>query len=266
VKDSTVGQRISRAKRTVTEEGLEFELPTGAERESRLSDVLAVVYLVFTEGHTATAGHSWARADLCYEAVRLARLLADLVSAQSEVHALQALLELQASRLPARVDDRGEAVLLERQDRGRWDQLLIQRGLSALTRAEASADGPGQYLLQAQIAACHARASSAAATDWSRIAELYDQLEHLQPNPVVTLNRAVAHGRAYGPDSGLAILESLGEHSALARSPMLPAVRGDLFQQAGRHAEAATEFLQAAGQTRNEAERALLLRRATEFS
>jgi predicted RNA polymerase sigma factor len=182
------------------------------------------------------------------------------------VHGLQALLELQASRLPARVDEDGRAVLLERQDRRRWDHLLIQRGLHALSRAEAAADPAGPYLVQAQIAACHARAASASATDWFRIAGLYDELERLQPNPVVTLNRAVAHGRAHGPQAGLALLRGLEDHPALAGSPMLPAVRGDLQERAGCRSEAARAFVEAAGLTGNEAERALLLRRAADLT
>ena len=264
VKDATVGQRISRAKRVLTEARAEFDLPTGEERQARLGDVMAVIYLIFNEGYTATAGEDWMRPDLCQEAIRLARMLTALVPAEPEVHGLQALLELQASRIPARTGAEGKPVLLEAQDRGRWDQLLIRRGLTALSRAEALGKPVGPYVLQAAIAACHARSARAADTDWARIAQLYDLLAQVTPSPVVEVNRAVAHGRAYGPSAGLAILQPLSGEPRLASSPLLPSVRADLLTRAGRGSEAAEEFRAAAGLTRNQAERTLLLRRAQE--
>jgi len=260
----TMGQRISRAKRTLAEAGIELELPTGAERAQRLDDVMAVIYLVFTEGYVATAGDDWARPDLVAEAVRLARLLAELTPEEPEVHALQALLELQGSRLPARTDADGAPVLLDDQDRARWDRLLIRRGLAALRRAEeiAARGVPvGRYYLQAAIAAEHAKADTAAATDWPRIARLYDVLAEAAPGPVVEVNRAVAHGRASGPAAGLAVLADLPP-DALRDSPLLPGVRGDLLSRDGRHAEAAEAFAEAARRTRNASERILLERRA----
>jgi RNA polymerase sigma factor (sigma-70 family) len=265
VKDATVGQRISRAKRTLADVDARFELPTGEQRQARLGDVLSVVYLIFSEGHAATAGRSWARPDLCGEAIRLARLVSDSMPKQAEAHALQALLELQASRLPARTDERGRPVLLEQQDRRRWDHLLMQRGLAALAHAEAAARQAGPYLLQAQIAACHARAGTADATDWDRIARLYDRLEQLGPSPVVTVNRAVAHGRAHGASAGLTILDTVASDPVFARSPILAAVRGDLELRSGRRTDAAASFREAAELTRNEAERSILLRRAAEL-
>ncbi|WGX97400.1 RNA polymerase sigma factor [Nocardioides sp. L-11A] len=268
VPDATMGQRISRAKRTLADAGAQLELPTGAERTERLDDVMAVVYLVFTEGYVATAGDDWTRPDLVAEAIRLARLLAGLAPDEPEVHGLQALLELQGSRLPARTDAAGAPVLLDDQDRGRWDELLIRRGLVALARAEeiAARGVPvGRYYLQAAIAAEHARAATPAATDWSRIARLYDVLAEAAPGPVVEVNRAVAHGRAAGPDAGLAVLAGLPD-DALRDSPLLPGVRGDLLERAGRHAEAAAAFTEAAARTRNADERALLERRAATAS
>ncbi|MDQ6523037.1 sigma-70 family RNA polymerase sigma factor [Nocardioides sp. LHD-245] len=264
VPDATMGQRISRAKRTLAEAGAQLELPTGAERTERLDDAMAVIYLVFTEGYVATAGDDWTRPDLVVEAIRLARLLAELAPGEPEAHGLQALLELQGSRLPARTDADGAPVLLDDQDRGRWDELLIHRGLAALARAEeiAARGVPiGRYYLQAAIAAEHAKAATAAATDWSRIARLYDVLANAAPGPVVEVNRAVAHGRAAGPDAGLAVLAALPD-DALRDSPLLPGVRGDLLERAGRHAEAAAAFTEAARRTRNADERALLERRA----
>jgi len=266
VKDATMGQRISRAKKTLSEAGATFELPVGSEREARLADVMAVVYLIFNEGYSATAGDDWMRPELCQEAIRLARLLAGLVPAEAEVHGLQALLELQASRTHARTDADGNAVLLEAQDRSRWDQLLIRRGLAALDAATALDQPWGPYRLQAEIAACHARAPLAEATEWDRIAELYDALAQAAPGPVVEVNRAVAHGRAYGADAGLAVLEPLANEPTLAGSHLLPSVRGDLLERAGRRAEARAAFTEAAALTRNESERRLLLDRAAENS
>ncbi|WP_408897083.1 RNA polymerase sigma factor [Nocardioides sp. R1-1] len=266
VPSATMGQRISRAKRTLAEAGAELELPTGPERTRRLDDVMAVVYLVFTEGYVATAGDDWTRPDLAAEAIRLARLLADLAPGEPEVHGLQALLELQGSRLPARTDADGAPVLLDDQDRSRWDRLLVRRGLTALRRAEeiAARGVPvGRYYLQAAIAAEHARAETAEATDWRRIARLYDVLADAAPGPVVEVNRAVAHGRATGPAAGLAVLEALPA-DALRDSPLVPSVRGDLLGRAGRHAEAAAAFEEAARRTRNAGERILLERRAAD--
>ncbi|MEZ5096381.1 MAG: sigma-70 family RNA polymerase sigma factor [Nocardioides sp.] len=262
--EATMGQRISRAKKTLATARAEFELPTGEERARRLDDVMAVIYLIFNEGYAATAGADWMRTDLAAEAMRLARMLADLAPDEPEVLGLQALLELQGSRLAARLDDAGEPVLLEAQDRSCWDQLLIRRGHAALTRAEALAGrgAPvGKYFLQASIAAQHAVAARAEDTDWRRIAALYEVLSRAAPGPVVEVNRAVAHGRAYGPEAGLAVLGAL-DADALGDSPLIPSVRGDLLERAGRHREAAVEFATAAARTRNDSERALLERRA----
>jgi RNA polymerase sigma factor (sigma-70 family) len=262
--ESAMGQRISRAKRTLAEARVAFELPTGQERTERLDDVMAVVYLIFNEGYAATAGEDWMRFDLAQEAVRLARMLAAVVPDEPEVHALQALLELQASRMPARLDADGMPVLLEAQDRTRWDQLLIRRGQAALRRAEllAARGRPvGRYFLQAAIAAQHARAERAEETDWRRIATLYDLLAGAAPGPVVEVNRAVAHGRAHGPDAGLAVLAAV-DAAALGDSPLVPSVHGDLLERAGRHAQAGEAFAEAARRTRNEGERAVLRRRA----
>jgi RNA polymerase sigma factor (sigma-70 family) len=263
VKEATVGQRISRAKATLR--GADFDLPTGAERQQRLGDVMSVVYLVFNEGYSATAGEDWTRPDLCHEALRLARMLGHLVPDEPEVHGLQALLELQSSRLHARTDADGSPVLLEAQDRRRWDQLLIRRGFTALDRAEGLGKPVGPYVVQAEIAACHARARTAEQTDWPRIAELYDVLSGVAPNPVVEVNRAVAHGRAFGPEAGLALLDGLYD-GPLARSHLLPAVRGDLLARAGRAQEASAAFREAAATTHNESERRVLLGRAEEMS
>jgi predicted RNA polymerase sigma factor len=266
VAESAMGQRISRAKKTLRDAGAQLELPVGVEREARLDDVMAVVYLVFNEGYTATAGEDWMRPELTVEAIRLARMLADLMPEEPEVHGLQALLELQASRTPARVDADGRPVLLDDQDRRLWDALLVRRGLAALGRAEqlAARGRPvGRYVLQASIAACHARAATPEDTDWGRIARLYDVLAQAAPGPVVEVNRAVAHGRADGPTAGLAVLATIPA-GALAGSHLLPSVRGDLLARAGRHAEAAAAFLEAAALTQNESERALLLGRADE--
>jgi RNA polymerase sigma factor (sigma-70 family) len=264
--ETAMGQRISRAKKTLSEARAEFELPIGEERTARLDDVMAVIYLIFNEGYTATAGDDWMRPELTNEAIRLARMLADLMPDEPEVHGLQALLELQASRGAARVDAEGRPVLLDDQDRSLWDELLIRRGLAALDRAEllAARGKPiGRYYLQAAIASRHARASTPEQTDWRAIANLYDVLAEAAPGPVVEVNRAVAHGRATGPAAGLAVLDALPE-GALSGSHLLPSVRADLLARAGRHAEAAASFREAASLTRNESEEVLLLGRAEE--
>jgi RNA polymerase sigma factor (sigma-70 family) len=262
VKDPTIGQRITRAKRLLVEQGVPFELPDRAERAGRLADVMRVIYLIFNEGYTATSGDAWMRPDLCLEALRLARMLAALEPTTAEVHGLVALLEIQASRTPARVGPDGEPVLLEDQDRTLWDGLLVERGQAALGRAEALGQPAGPYVVQAAIAATHAQARRAEDTDWVRIARLYDLLARTAPSPIVEVNRAVAHGRAYGPDAGLAVLVPLERDPVLAASHLLPSVRGDLLARAGRPAEAAAAFLDAAALTRNESERRLLRRRA----
>jgi RNA polymerase sigma factor (sigma-70 family) len=264
--ESTMGQRISRAKKTLIESGAEFELPTGQDRIKRLDDVMAVIYLIFNEGYAATAGKDWMRPDLANEAMRLARMLAVLEPDEPEVLGLLALLEIQGSRMRARIDEHGEPVLLEAQDRSEWDQLLIRRGLTALQQAElfaARGKQVGKYFLQASIASQHARAKRAQDTDWRQIAILYDVLAEAAPGPVVEVNRAVAHGRAFGPDAGLAVLDRLAA-DALGDSALVPSVRGDLFERAGVHADAAQAFTEAAARTRNDGERALLLRRAEE--
>jgi RNA polymerase sigma factor (sigma-70 family) len=263
VAEPAMGQRISRAKKTLGDVRAEFQVPVGEERAERLDDVLAVVYLVFNEGYTATAGDDWMRPELTNEAIRLVRMLADLMPEEPEVHGLQALLELQASRSEARVSGAGKPVLLDDQDRSLWDELLIRRGLAALERAtRLAADGKpvGRYYLQAAIAAQHARAATPEDTDWSAIAGLYDVLAEAAPGPVVEVNRAVAHGRAFGPEAGLAVLEGV----ELPGSHLVAAVRADLLARAGRGAEAAGSFRAAAALTRNTSERVLLLRRATE--
>ncbi|HZA03369.1 MAG TPA: sigma-70 family RNA polymerase sigma factor [Propionibacteriaceae bacterium] len=260
--ERAVAQRIVRAKRTLASARVPFEVPVGAEREARLAAVLEVVYLIFTEGYAATSGTAWTRPELCTEAIRLARLLADLAPAEPEVHGLLALLQLQASRLPARTTAAGEPVLLRDQDRTRWDTHLIQRGLAALTTAKALPGAPGPYALQAAIAACHARASSVEETDWRQIAALYDRLAGLNPSPVVQLNRAVAHGMAFGPVAGLGLLEVVQADPALRHYHLLPSVRADLLAQLGRYDEARTELSRAAAMARNDQERTLLQRRA----
>ncbi len=252
----TVGQRISRAKKTLT--GVAFELPSPAELEERLAAVLKIIYLIFNEGYSATAGADWTRPALCQEALRLGRVLAGLAPREPEVHALVALMELQASRLPARTGPYGEAILLPDQDRRRWDRLLIRRGLAALDTCVALGGSLRPYALQAAIAACHARAGTAGDTDWDRIATLYEVLGHVSPSPVVEINRAVAVGRAHGPAAGLAIIEGV----RLAGYPLLPAVRGDLLAQLGRTAEARAAFTEAAALTRNDRERDIFLARA----
>lgn len=264
--EPTMGQRISRAKKTLSAARAEFELPTGTERTQRLDDVMAVIYLIFNEGYAATAGDDWTRPDLAAEATRLARMLAALAPDEPEVLGLQALLELQGSRLAARVDEHGAPVLLEAQDRTRWDQLMIRRGRAALQQAErlaATGTPVGKYFLQASIAAEHARAERAEDTDWRRIATLYDVLAEAAPGPVVDVNRAVAHGRAFGPDAGLAVLDAV-DAGALGDSPLVPSVHGDLLERAGLHEQAAAAFSEAAARTRNERERALLGGRAAE--
>jgi RNA polymerase sigma factor (sigma-70 family) len=262
VAEPTVGQRIVRAKKTLGEAKPSFEVPRGAERAARLASVLQVLYLIFNEGYSATAGEDWIRPQLCEEALRMGRILAGLAPQEPEVHGLVALMELQASRLKARIGPKGEPVLLLDQDRGRWDHMQIRRGLAALARGEALATEPGPYLLQAAIAACHARARTGDETDWARIANLYGQLAALTPSPVIELNRAVAVAMAEGPAAGLAIADALSGEPALASYHLLPSVRGDLLAKLGRFGEAGAEFTRAAQLTRNERERALLLRRA----
>ena len=260
--ESTIAQRIVRAKRALAEAEVPFEVPRGAERESRLASVLEVIYLVFNEGYSATAGADLLRPQLCEEALRLGRILVGLVPDEAEGHGLVALMELQASRLKARVDAQGRPVLLADQNRGRWDQLLVRRGLSALGRAEALGGGQGFYTLQAAIAACHARASSAEETDWARIAALYHGLVELTRSPVIDLNRAVAVSMAYGPVAGLAIVDRLRDEAVLQNYHLLSSVRGDLLVKLDRFEEAAAELERAASLTRNERERELLLQRA----
>jgi predicted RNA polymerase sigma factor len=262
VKDATIGQRISRAKKALV--GVDIGIPTGRARQERLADVMAVIYLVFNEGYTATAGADWMRPELCLEALRLARMLTELVPGEPEVHGLQALLELQASRTRARTGVDGRPVLLEAQDRRLWDQLLIRRGLAALDRAEGLGTPVGPYVLQAAIAACHARARRPDDTDWVRIAGLYDVLAAVSGSAVVEVNRAVAHGRAFSPAAGLAVLDAV-DPDALPASPLLPSVRGDLLGRDGRAVAAAAAFRQAAALSRNVAERQLLLDRAAEL-
>jgi RNA polymerase sigma factor (sigma-70 family) len=262
VAEPTIAQRIVRAKRTLAEARVPFEVPRGDELAARLSSVLEVLYLVFNEGYSATAGDDWMRPQLCEEALRLGRILAQLAPEEPEVHGLVALMEIQASRSRARVGPSGEPILLLDQDRGRWDQLLIRRGLAALERAEEFVAPRGPYAVQASIAACHARARTPEATDWNRIASLYDELAQLVPSPVVALNRAVAVGMAFGPAAGLELVESLTSEPALENYHLLPSVRGDLLSKLGRNDEARTEFERAASLTRNERERALLLERA----
>jgi predicted RNA polymerase sigma factor len=262
VPEPTVAQRIVRAKRTLTEARVPFEVPRGAELVARLSSVLEVIYLIFNEGYTATAGGDWVRPALCEEALRLGRILAELAPREGEVHGLVALMEIQASRLRARVGPSGEPVLLLDQNRARWDQLLIRRGLAALARAEKLGGALGPYALQAAIAACHARAPAPEETDWARIAALYDALGRRAPSPVVELNRAVAHAMAYGPAAGLELADALRSEPTLKTYHLLPSVRGDLLARLGRFGEARVEFERAAALTRNARERELLLGRA----
>jgi len=262
VPEATIAQRIVRAKRTLREAHVPFEVPRGAERASRLASVLAVIYLVFNEGYSATAGDDWARPALCEDAVRLARVLAELVPQEPEVHGLAALLEIQSSRLRARLGPAGEPILLLDQDRGRWDQLLIRRGLKALERAQALGGAYGPYTVQAAIAACHARARSPEETDWTRITALYDALAQLTPSPVVELNRGVAYAMAFGPAAGLEIVDPLRDDPTLKEYHLLPAVRADFLARLGRVEEARGELHRAAALTRNTRERTLLMERA----
>ncbi|HEY2796571.1 MAG TPA: RNA polymerase sigma factor [Thermoanaerobaculia bacterium] len=266
VPEPTIAQRIVRAKRTLAEKRIPFEVPRDTDRGSRLGSVLEVLYLVFNEGYLATAGEDLLRPGLCEDALRLGRVLAELAPAEPEVHGLVALMEIQASRLRARTGPSGEAVLLADQNRALWDRLLIQRGLNALARAAQllapEPGGRGSYVLQAEIAACHARAASVAETDWERIASLYDELARVFPSPVVELNRAVAVAMAFGPAAGLELVEPLSAEPAFAAYHLLPAVRGDLLARLGRRDEARAEFERAAALTKNARERALLLERA----
>jgi len=262
VPESTLAQRIVRAKKTIADKRLPYEVPRGAELAARLPAVLEVVYLVFNEGYTATAGDDWIRPTLCEEALRLGRILAGLMPQEAEVHGLVALMEFQASRLRARTGASGEPVLLMDQDRSRWDRLLIGRGQAALARAIALGTPPGPYLLQAAIASCHALAATPADTDWTRIVALYGELARIAPSPVVDLNRAVAVAMASGAAAGLEIVDALGAEPALAAYHLLPSVRGDLLQKLGRHDEARVEFERAASLTGNARERELLRARA----
>ena len=260
--EPTIAQRIVRAKRTLAEQRVPFELPPASELGARLASVLEVIYLVFNEGYSATSGDDWLRPALCDDALRLGRVMAELMPAEPEVHGLVALMEIQASRSAARTTPSGEPILLLEQDRSRWDQLLIRRGLAALTRAEELGGRLGSYALQAAIAACHARARHADDTDWAEIARLYGVLAEREPSPIVELNRAVAVGMAFGPQAGLAIVDAIVAAGALAGYHLLPTVRADLLGKLGRRAEARGELERAAGMTRNERERALLLARA----
>jgi RNA polymerase sigma factor (sigma-70 family) len=262
VPESTIAQRIVRAKRTLSDAHVPFEVPRGAEFEARLTSVLWVIYLVFNEGYSATAGEDWLRPALCEDALRLGRILVGLVPDEAEVHGLVALMEIQASRSRARVGPTGEPILLLDQDRGRWDHLLIRRGLAALERAEQLSASPGSYTLQAAIAACHARARTGDETDWQRIATLYAELAGLTPSPIVELNRAVAVGMALGPAAGLELVDELASEASLKNYHLLPSVRGDFLWKLERFDEARAEFERAAGLTRNARERDFLLERA----
>jgi RNA polymerase sigma-70 factor (ECF subfamily) len=262
VPEKTIAQRIVRAKRTLSEAQVPFEIPRGDDRTERLSSVLEVIYLIFNEGYSATAGEDWMRPTLCDEALRLGRILAELAPQEPEVHGLVALMEIQASRSRARVGPSGEPILLLDQDRSRWDQLLIRRGLAALERAERLGGRRSSYSLQASIAACHARARTADQTDWRRIVELYGELAQLTQSPIVELNRAVAVSMAFGPAAGLEIVEALRSEESLKEYHLLPSVRGDLLRKLGRLDEARVEFENAAAMARNARERELLLERA----
>jgi RNA polymerase sigma factor (sigma-70 family) len=262
VPEPTIAQRIVRAKRTLADKRVPFEVPRGPELAARLSSVLEVIYLIFNEGYSATAGDDWIRPALCEDALRLGRILAELAPAEPEVHGLVALMEIQASRSRARVGPSGEPILLNDQNRALWDQLLIHRGLAGLERAEKLGSAPGPYALQAAIAACHARARTPEETDWRRIVELYAELAGLLPSPVVELNRAVAVAMAFGPAAGLELVDALRSEPSLEKYHLLPSVRGDMLKKLGRHEEARGEFERAASLTRNARERELLLERA----
>jgi RNA polymerase sigma factor (sigma-70 family) len=262
VAEPAIAQRIVRAKRTLARKRVPFEVPSAGQRPARLASVLEAIYLIFNEGYTATAGEDWARPELCYEALRLGRMLAELSPDEPEVHGLAALMEIQSSRLRARTGPAGEPIPLLEQDRGRWDRLLIRRGFAALLRAERLGRPPGPYVVQAAIAACHAQAAAAADTDWPRIAALYQTLAAIAPSPVAELNRAVAVGMAYGPARGLELADRLAAGPELRRYHLLPSVRGDLLAKLGRDDEARAEFERAAALTRNTRERTVLLRRA----
>jgi RNA polymerase sigma factor (sigma-70 family) len=260
--EATVAQRIVRAKRTLSDAGVPFEVPRGEALKDRLASVLEVLYLIFNEGYAATAGDDWVRPALCEDALRLGRIVAELMPNESEVHGLVALMEIQASRLRARIGPSGEPVLLLDQDRGRWDRVLIRRGLAALERAESLGDTLGPYALQASIAACHARARTGSETDWVRIAALYAALSQITPSPVVELNRGVAVAMAFGPAAGLQVVDAIASEPSLKNYHLLPSVRGDLLMKLGRYTEARVDFERAAGLTRNVRERQLLLERA----
>jgi RNA polymerase sigma factor (sigma-70 family) len=262
VPEPTVAQRIVRAKRTLSDAHVPFEVPRGEDLAGRLSSVLEVIYLVFNEGYTATAGDDWMRPGLCDDALRLGRVLAELVPRETEVHGLVALMEIQASRSRARVSASGEPILILDQNRALWDQLLIRRGVAALARAEKLGGSSGRYALQAAIAACHARARTPEETDWSRIATLYTELARISPSPIVELNRAVAIAMAFGPQAGLALVDQLAGEPSLRSYHLLPSVRGDLLTKLGRFDEAREEFERAASLTGNVRERRLLLKRA----
>lgn len=262
VPEPTIAQRIVRAKRTLAEAQVPFEVPSGADRAARLSSVLEVIYLIFNEGYSATSGDDWMRPALCDDALRLGRILAELMPEEAEVHGLVALMEIQASRSRARIGPAGEPIPLLEQNRGRWDQLLIHRGFAALLRAESLGTALGPYRLQAVIAACHAQARTAEDTQWDRIAALYDALVQLAPSPIVELNRAVAVAMAFGPEAGLEIVDTLTSEPSLKSYHLLPSVRGDLLSKLGRYHEACEEFKRAASLTRNVRERELLLERA----
>jgi predicted RNA polymerase sigma factor len=266
VTEAAIAQRIVRAKRTLAEARVSFELPTGPERTERLSSVLEVIYLIFNEGYSPTSGKDWVRPALCEEALRLGRILAELVPDEGEVHGLVSLMEIQSSRIRARLGSSGEPVLLMEQNRARWDHLLIRRGLAALERAEKIGSAFGPYTLQAAIAACHARAKTVGETDWVKISALYDALAEIHPSPVVELNRAVAVSMAYGPAAGLEVVEPLTSNQVLKDYHLLPAVHGDLLAKLGRNKEACREFAQAAELTRNQREKDLLIERIRELS
>jgi len=264
VPEPTIAQRIVRAKRTLSEAGVPFEVPRGAELAARLSSVLEVIYLIFNEGYSATAGDDWMRPGLCEDALRLGRILAELAPKEPEVHGLVALMEIQSSRAKARVSSSGEPILLLEQNRAEWDQLLIRRGLAALERAEKLGGRQGPYALQAAITACHARAVTPEETDWARIVSLYDALAKVTPSPIVELNRAVAVGMAFGPAAGLKVVDALTAEASLAGYHLLPSVRGDLLKKLGRFEEAQKEFERAAALTRNARERKMMLERVRE--